>query len=1027
MPSKNGITAAAFGSYISHGSLYLTSVDQVEGEHTLLPYAHYLRQVWKDLDLAGVLCVDGRPTAYLCEGARFTTDQKRAKQQIVWNQGLVPLLIFLTPNSVEVHSTVKKPTQSTDDAAAKLPSLITDLGNIAVALECQKLVRSIETGQFFQTEVKFFPTNESVDRCLIENLVYTARKLKDADWKQERAYSLLGRALFVSFLEAREFIKPDYYPAGTKCLTDILSRPTVAEAKQLLYREFFPKLKHEFNGTMFDAALAAEERDIKKAHLDILADFLNAADMKTGDLTLDFWAYDFRYIPVETISAIYEEFLKETDLDKKRRDGAFYTPRHLAETTLHIALENRYEQAANWKALDPAMGSGIFLVAMFNLLAEQWLRKNPDTRRQTKAQALLKILQTQICGVDVNPIACRIAAFSLYLAIFEKLQPTDVDEFKKYVRADHFLPPLLWEKDGEQPELPVVLSGNFLEDKLPLKKDFDLAIGNPPWESRGDKQIALRFVKNSRDYLRDGGVGCLLLPSTILVNLHGSLDGDWFRSVTVEKMVQLADFRFVLFEATHPCFILRYCKQTPTLEHTVAYETPKLNRFDRRTGVIVVEPDDQKLVPQRYVLEAALQDKLQVTWGRKFWGTARDEAFLRRLDFLPSLAQAAKDKKWGGGVGCKPYYSNASHGDPIPLAPWKLSDCFLSNQSTFPQLVLQEDDFSTLEEGLKASQHRKKNIQASLKYLHRKPEDDVFTPPMVVYSKGFSKQAFYSSEKPVRFFDGLRSITGGKQDANILRFLCAALGSKLFDYLTFHSGSNLGIGRDQIHVYESLALPFPLPNHELAAENADEIIHEAAAVFKDVERSGKKADAEKRAELAQAATAKLEPLVEAYYRVTDAERILIEDTLTLWQPSIHSSNLDKPVPSLAFPTLTDRKRYADTLCDVLNRRARKQGIRIRAESMASKELNLVFFTIIFGNESKPHKNAGGNDELWKALKRVDEAAQREIGPFNYLRGFNYFKHDRLYMLKPATMRNWSRTSALNDADAIFEHLNTGNT
>jgi hypothetical protein len=1029
MPSKNGTTAVAFGSYISHGSLFLSSVDQIEREPALLPYAHYLRQVWKDLGLAGVLCVDGRPTAYLCEGAGFSQNQKRAKQQIVWNQGLVPLLIFLTPNSVEVHSTVKKPTQPTGDATAELPSLIPDLGHIAEALECQKLVRSIETGQFFQERAKFFPPNESVDRCLIENLVHTARKLKAANWKQDRAYSLLGRALFVSFLEARKFIKPDYYPAGTICLTDILARPTVAEQKQLLYHEFFPKLKHEFNGTMFDAALAAEERDIKKAHLDILADFLNAADMKTGDLTLDFWAYDFRYIPVETISAIYEEFLKETDLDKKRRDGAFYTPRHLAETTLHIALEKRYEEAANWKALDPAMGSGIFLVAMFNLLAEQWLRNNPDTRRQTKAQALLKILQTQICGVDVNPIACRIAAFSLYLALFERLQPTDVDEFKKYVRADHFLPPLLWEKDGEQPEMPVVLSGDFLEDKLPLKKDFDLVIGNPPWESRGDKQIALRFVKNSRDYLRDGGVGCLLLPSTILVNLHGSLDGDWFRSVTVEKVVQLADFRFVLFEAVHPCFILRYCKQTPTLEHTVAYETPKLNRFDRRTGVIVVEPDDQKLVPQRDVLEAALQDKLQVAWGRKFWGTARDEAFLRRLDFLPSLAEAVKDKKFTVGVGCQPFYPGVSLGEPKPLGTWKFSDRFLENSSDFPQLVLQDQDFTTVKQALESSvyesKRKSKKVPASLNGLRRKPEDDVFAPPMVVYSKGFTKRAFYNSEQPVRFFDGLRSITGDKQDADILRFLCAALGSKLFDYLTFHSGSNLGIGRDQIHVYESLALPFPLPTDELAAENAAGIVREAAGVFKEVERLGKKADSEKRAELVQGATAKLEPLVEAYYRVTDAERILIEDTLTLWQPSIHSHNLDKPIPSLAFPELPDRERYANTLCDVLNRLARKQGIRIRAESMASKELNLVFFTVIFGSEGKPHRNAGGNDELWKVLKRVDEAAQCENGPFNYLRGFSYFKHDRLYMLKPATMRNWSRTSALNDADAIFEHLNSG--
>jgi hypothetical protein len=252
------------------------------------------------LKLAGVLCVAGRPTAYLCEGTAFSLQQKRARQQIVWNQGLVPLLIFLTPNQVEVHSTVKKPTQATEgnEADVGLPSLVTDLGNIAEMLECQKWVRSVETGQFFQQKAEFFPNNEAVDRCLIENLVYTARKLKNAGWDLKHAYSLLGRALFVSFLEAREFIQPAYYPAGTKRLTDILARPTVAEVKQLLYREFFTKLKHEFNGTMFDIALATEERDIKKAHLEILADFLNAADMKTGALTLDFWAYDFRYIPV---------------------------------------------------------------------------------------------------------------------------------------------------------------------------------------------------------------------------------------------------------------------------------------------------------------------------------------------------------------------------------------------------------------------------------------------------------------------------------------------------------------------------------------------------------------------------------------------------------------------------------------------------------------------------------------------------------------------------------------------------------
>jgi len=1016
--------AAEFSQHISQGSLFISKIEDIEREEALLPYAYYLRQAWNEFDLSGVLCVDNRPTIYLCEADRFTIEQKREKQRLVWNQGLVPLLIFITPDQVEVHSTVKKP--EAKNGKNDLSSLVQDLGKITDALECARFIRSIETGQFFHERKDFFPTNETVDQCLIQNLVHTARKLKNAGWKLPQAYALLGRILFVSFLEKRKFIKPHYYPTGTACLLDILTVQTVAEKKQLLYHDFFQKLKREFNGTMFDTALAEEERRIGKTEFQILANFLNGEDMKGGQMTLDFWAYDFRFIPVETISAIYEEFMGNSDLKKKRKDGAYYTPRHLAETTLHVALENNYSRTANWRVLDASCGSGIFLVAMFNLLAEQWRRENSTSHKKTKAQALLDILQNQIRGVDVNPDACRIAAFSLYLALFEKLKPMDVDEFKENVRAEHFLPPLLWDGKGQKPENSVVMHGDFLKDKLPLENNFDLIIGNPPWKSRGKKQIALDFATHSPNFLREGGIGCLLLPSTILVNRHGTLDGDWFRTVSVEKIVQLADFRFVLFEATHPCFIMRWRKTKPTPEHVVAYETPKLNRFDRRSGVFVIEPDDQKLVPQHDVIEAALCDRLQSVWSRKFWGTPRDEAFLRRLDFYPSLSESIEKKKWGGGVGFKPYYPGASQGNPEPIKSWKLSDKYLSGGRSFPQLVVQESDFSTLKQCLEVSEHRKLKIKASLDYLHRKPTDDVFSPPMVVFSQGFTKFSFCNYKGKVRFENVLRSITGQERDANLLRFLTAVLGSRLVQYLAFHSGSSNGIGRDQLQVYESLALPFPLPDHELAVKDAEKIVNEVASIIKEFERSGKNVLPVKRTEHVKIAKEKLEVLVEAYFSVTDAERILIKDTLKLSQPSIHRKNLDGKIPSLTFPEFPDRKRYADTLCEVLNRRARKQGIHISAQGMASKAMNLVLFTVIFGDSKKLYAEAGGAAELWTALKKVNEAAQRENGNFNYLRGFSYYQHDRLYVLKPATMRNWCRTAALNDADAIFEHLNSRN-
>lgn len=1013
-----------FGSSASIGSWFLSKEHEIDGRPALLPYSHYLRQAWTELNLSGILCVDGRPTVYVCAASRFSHQQKRERHRFAWNQGLVPLLLFITPNQVEVHSTLKKPEKDPVDGelfGGDLASLIPNLGNIADALEAAKLVRSIETGQFFQDHALFFPTTETVDRCLIENLLHTARRLKTTGWSLAEAHSLLGRALFVCFLQERKFIKPTYYPDGTSKFLDVLRAEGKGRAKHLLYQEFFARLQAEFNGTMFDSALGDEERRVSDTQLSILADFLSGDDMKSGQMTLGFWAYDFRFIPVEIISAIYEEFMKDTDLAARRKDGAYYTPRHLAETTLHIALESKYEQAKQWRILDPACGSGIFLVAMFNLLAEQWRRSNSSTRKQTKAQALLDILLTRIRGIDLNGDACRITAFSLYLALFEKLSPMDVEEFKQKVKRGPFLPNLLWDGKSDASNA-VIFNQDFVNDSIPLRKDFDLVIGNPPWESRGESQIALHFVRRSKEFLRSAGTGCFLLPSAILVNRHGTLDGEWFRAVTVEKIVQLADFRFVLFEATHPCFILRYLNTKPALEHTILYETPKLSRFDRRQGVIVVEPDDQKLVPQYSVIEGALQNRLQSIWSRKFWGTPRDESFLRRLDFYPKLSDSAKKRKWGGGVGCKPYYPGASQGKPWPLHPWKLSDKFLSNREDFPPLVLHSSDLLSLKEALENSVHRQRNIKASLKYLHRKPGEDVFTPPMVVYSKGFTKSVFCNIRGKLRFFDGLRSITGPKRDEDMLRFLSVVLGSRLFRYITFHSGSNSGIGRDQIHLYESRALPFPLPDDELAPSDAASIVREAASLTKGLEREEQKTSVEDSDARVHRITPLLERLVEAYFSVTEPEKILIEDTLSISQPSIHRSSLDGEIPSLAFPDEPARKQYADTLCNVLNRRTRRQGIKIRAEGLVSKPLNLVFVSVIFGHESRPYTEGKGDDDLWKSLERVGKAAEQSNGSFSYLRGFSYFDPDRLHLLKPATLRNWSRTAALNDADAVFEHL-----
>ena len=95
---------------------------------------------------------------------------------------------------------------------------------------------------------------------------------------------------------------------------------------------------------------------------------------------------------------------------------------------------------------------------------------------------------------------------------------------------------------------------------------------------------------------------------------------------------------------------------------------------------------------------------------------------------------------------------------------------------------------------------------------------------------------------------------------------------------------------------------------------------------------------DKRKGLLSEAKQELEPLVGAYFFVSDDERILIKDTLDT-SASIHRHGLDGDVPSLQFPDAKQRKRYADTICVTFNRYVRKQGIKICAEGMASPEFN----------------------------------------------------------------------------------------
>jgi len=401
-----------------------------------VPQAHVLRHAFDLLDLDGILCTENTPLIYFKQVEKITPDKVWKLHRQFWNHGGAPILVLISRDQVHIYSGMSRPV-SKEEAQDTPPSLINTLDRVSAGLH--EFLVSVESGEFFRQYARSFDTGQRVDRDLLDNLRAT-REVLDENTQRNIAPSvldaLLCRLVFTCYLFDRGVIKPNYLSAlgleNMEHLRDVLNIQPVKNAKAALYK-LFQKLGEDFNGDLFSDDLDAEARQITNKHIQILNHFFHGTQVRSGQQT--FWLYDFGFIPIETISAIYEHFLKSED----HQDGAFYTPRFLAEIVLDSALEE-FDTLLGKKFLDPACGSGIFLVGLFNRIAEEWRQANPNARNDRRAKELICLLKEGLFGVDINPTACRITAFSLYLAYLDQLTLRDIQKLQK---KGHALPRLV--------------------------------------------------------------------------------------------------------------------------------------------------------------------------------------------------------------------------------------------------------------------------------------------------------------------------------------------------------------------------------------------------------------------------------------------------------------------------------------------------------------------------------------------------------------------------------------------------------
>ena len=166
--------------------------------------------------------------------------------------------------------------------------------------------------------------------------------------------------------------------------------------------------------------------------------------------------YEFSVLPADILGRVYEQFLGkvirltaghqakvEDKPEVKKAGGVFYTPKYIVDfivaRTVGRLLENRTPaQADRLRILDPACGSGSFLIQAYQFLLDwhrdRYVGAGPEKRAKGKRPSLYqgvggewrlttterkRILLNNICGVDIDPQAVEVTKLSLLLKVLE--------------------------------------------------------------------------------------------------------------------------------------------------------------------------------------------------------------------------------------------------------------------------------------------------------------------------------------------------------------------------------------------------------------------------------------------------------------------------------------------------------------------------------------------------------------------------------------------------------------------------------
>lgn len=991
-------------------------------------YADEIRKAFADLSVTAMFCVQGVPTIAIVNQEKYQPEEVLRIHAALWNQGLASVLIVISEDIVRVFSLARSPDaegqQQFEDRC-----LIEALESWVAIESLSSYVTGSESGRLWHEQAEYFDPKERIDAVLLNNLIVAHELLVESGLQPIEAQAILIQTMFIAYLEDRKITGQDYFLSATNAeqgnLGDLLSSGKVASLGRL-----FKQLRNDFNGDLFVGPCSFDSSDkpqrISSAAMRVLRRFRDGREeLSPSGGQLRFWGYDFRYIPVELISAVYDRFLGVDD-GARREAGAYYTPIFLVDTVVSSVWEKIGNEAqANGVFLDPACGSGIFLVRCFQRMCEHW-RSNAK-QSTIRWDSLLSMLQ-RVQGRDLNGGAVRVAVFSLYIALLEEVTPPDI---RKLVAKGRLLPSL-WNK--------TIIQGDFFEEK-PDALQVDIVIGNPPWTSRRNanssgyewcrerqypvpsKEDAWAFTWKAAQHLKPDGLTAFLLPAMGFLHNHAKLSVDartrLFQDMQVIRVINFSDLRRQLFDGAISPTALILLRQGDGVasDYKFEYWTPKADLNLSIKRFVSLSSIDKSTLRASDVVRNSMLFK-QRLWMRPpelklfsyLSALPRLNGFIQEYGTLKRRRQDV-DVGWVIGQGFQPY--NGSDVVNPTSGPYK-------SKYVGRLLHLPVESLTSISVRPEGDQPFTAKIVRRLGFERGFNGSRVLIPQGVHTSRMRLRAAY--SETNFTFQDSLQAIVAPKDSERRLKLITAVLNSRLATWFCFHGTGSFGSGRPKVHQSDLLTIPCPEPadlgdpERAKRAENSIVKLIDQTLENREVLFVSENADDQ--------ALRLIDEYVYSYFCLSDDEITLIEDGLEYFIPASQPTG-GTGIPQLwQTADLSQRRCFSETLGQALIHWF-SDNMAVSVALVARNNDTAVLKLSLCKGEEQSNYWEHTERTFAEVLDQLSASLGDNItGNFQTIPDLRIFVGDSLYLVKPLQLRFWLPSSALADADGIASDLQT---